>query len=187
MKEIWKEIKGYESLYQVSNLGNIKRIKFINNIVEKDKEKILKPIKNKYLQVALSKEGKVKMKYIHRLVAEAFIPNLSNLPQINHKDENKHNNKMNNLEWCSRKYNMNYGTINGRMSKSHKKENLKNRKPVVQYDKNMCIIKEYNGICEAVKEINIDKSSIIRCCKNKQKTAGGYIWKYKITQERLKK
>ena len=94
MEEIYKDIKGYEGIYQISNLGNVKRIKFINNIVEKEKIKILKPINNTYLQVALSKEGKVKVKNIHRLVAETFIPNPDRLPQVNHKDENKHNNNV---------------------------------------------------------------------------------------------
>ena len=186
MKEEWKDIKGYEGLYQISNLGNVKRIKFINNIVEKEKIKILKPINNTYLQVALSKEGKVKVKNIHRLVAETFIPNPDRLPQVNHKDENKHNNNVDNLEWCSRIYNMNYGSVKDKISKSHRKENIKKRKPIVQYDRNMHIIKEYSGICEAVKETNIDKSSIIKCCKNKQKTSGGYIWKYKVVKEKLK-
>ena len=179
MKEIWKDIKGYEGLYQVSNLGNIRRIKFINNITEKEKITKLKPGKNTYLQVLLSKNGKSKTKNIHRLVAEAFIPNPNNYPQVNHKDENKHNNCVDNLEWCTRIYNMNYGNVRKKISKSHQKENLKKRKVILQYNKNMIFIKEYNGICEAVKETKIDKSSIIKCCKNKSKTAGNYIWKYK--------
>lgn len=179
MKEIWKDIKNYEGLYQVSNLGNVKRIKFINNKVQKQKEYLLKPLKNVYLQVALSKNGKVKRKNIHRLVAEAFIPNSNNYNCVNHKDENKHNNNIDNLEWCTHKYNMNYGTIKNKISQSHKKENYKKRKCVIQYDRDMNFIKEYNGICVAEKETKINRSLIIRCCKNKSKTAGNYIWKYK--------
>ena len=179
MKEIWKDIKDYEGLYQVSNLGNVRRIKFINNIVEKEKITNLKPIKNTYLQVVLSRNGKVKAKNIHRLVAETFIPNPKKLPQVNHKDENKYNNKIDNLEWCTRIYNMNYGNVRKKISRSHRKENFKKRKAIIQYDKNMNFIKEYNGICEAVKETKIDKSSIIKNCKNKLKSAGNYIWKYK--------
>lgn len=179
MKEIWKDIKDYEGLYQVSNFGNIRRIKFINNKVEKDKITILKPNKSIYLQIMLCKNGKTKRKYIHRLVAEAFIENPNNYPYVNHKDENKHNNNVNNLEWCTRVYNMNYGTVKERISESHKKENLKARKAVIQYSKGMDIIKIYNGICEAEKNTNINRCSIIRCCKNKQRTAGGFIWKYK--------
>lgn len=95
--EIWKGINGYEGLYQVSNLGRVK-----------SKRKILKPINGEYLKVGLSKNGVQKTLYIHRLVAETFLGR-SNL-QVNHKDENKHNNYVDNLEWISFKENMNYGT-----------------------------------------------------------------------------
>ena len=111
MKEIWKDIKGYEKLYQVSNLGNVRRIKFINNRTQKDKIKMLKLIKDKkgYLKINLWKNNKSKMFLVHRIVAETFILNPNNLPQVNHKDENKSNNCVENLEWCSQKYNNNYG------------------------------------------------------------------------------
>ena len=111
MKEIWKDIKDFEGLYQVSNLGNVRRIKFINNKIEKEKITMLKPNKNIYLQVMLCKNGKTKRKNVHRLVAETFIDNPNNYDCVNHKDENKHNNSINNLEWCTRIYNMNYGYV----------------------------------------------------------------------------
>ena len=103
-QEIWKSIKGYEN-YEVSNLGRIKSLKY-------GKEKILKPVKNKYgyLQVVLCGDGKIKNFKIHQLVASAFIPNPLGFTEINHKDENKINNVVSNIEWVSRSYNIHYGT-----------------------------------------------------------------------------
>ena len=104
-KEIWKDIKGFEGHYQVSNFGRVKSIKF-------GKERILRPGKNKkgYLRVGISKNGESKTYSVHRLVAQAFIPNLNNLPQINHKNEDKTDNRVENLEFCDAKYNNTYGT-----------------------------------------------------------------------------
>lgn len=109
MEEIWKEVKGYEGLYEVSNLGNVKSLR---------KGTIMKPSKNQmYLQTILTdKDGKHKLFLVHRLVAEAFLPNPNNYPQVNHKDENGSNNIVFNLEWCDSKYNNNYGTKNRRAS-----------------------------------------------------------------------
>lgn len=120
--EIWKPIKDYEGLYQVSNLGRVKSLERIDSLGHKRKEKIFKPRKDKYgyLRVSLWKDGKGKMVSIHRLVAIHFIPNPDNLPEVNHKDENKENNTLSNLEWCDRKYNNNYGTRIQRFSESHK-------------------------------------------------------------------
>ena len=108
--EQWKSIAGYEGLYEVSNLGRVKSLKF-------GKEKFLKPFKIKkgYLLVHLCRNGKSKYFYVHRLVAEAFIPNPEGLSEVNHKDEDKTNNVVDNLEFCSRRYNINYGTHNERM------------------------------------------------------------------------
>lgn len=102
MKEVWKDIKGYEGLYQVSNLGNVKSLKF-------NKEKILIPLFDKnYLFIQLWKNGKYKRYKVHRLVAEAFIPNTNEYSCVNHKDENKQNNCVDNLEWCTNQYNIEY-------------------------------------------------------------------------------
>lgn len=121
MQEIWKDIKNYEGLYKVSNLGNVKSLPKKAGRSNR-KEKILNFNKNSkgYLRVELSKDKKRKQCLVHRLVAETFIPNYNNLPQINHKDENKENNYIDNLEWCDNKYNNNYGTRNQRLSISHK-------------------------------------------------------------------
>ena len=114
MEEIWKDVKGYEELYQVSNYGQIRSVDRTVGYRYKGKQRIYKGrmlkqvVRNGYLSVSLSKENKLKQKNIHRLVAEAFLPNPFNLPVINHIDENKKNNMVSNLEWCSCAYNTNY-------------------------------------------------------------------------------
>lgn len=117
MQEIWKDVQGYEGLYQVSSLGRVKscsRLVHIENDTQRKyqrlHERILKPGGGKYEQVILCRNGKTEAKLIHRLVAQAFIPNLDNLPCINHKDENPSNNCVDNLEWCSYKYNNEYNS-----------------------------------------------------------------------------
>jgi hypothetical protein len=123
MKEIWKEIKDYEGLYQISNLGRVKSLEKKVGF-RKRKEKILKQHfdKDGYVKVYLCKNSKVKFLSVHRLIAQAFIPNPDELPQINHKDENKANNKIENLEWCTCKYNINYGTRTKRQKETIKNE-----------------------------------------------------------------
>ena len=103
--EVWKDVKDYEGLYQISDKGRVKSLWF-------GKEKILKPGRDTcgYLQVNLSKNGEKKTYQVHRLVAKSFLPNPDNLSEVNHKDENKENNIVENLEFCDRKYNINYGT-----------------------------------------------------------------------------
>ena len=112
----WRPIEGYEGLYEVSNTGQVRSfdryVKYSNGRIHLHKGKVLSPSirYDGYLVVLLSYNGKHKMFSVHRLVAEAFIPNPDNLPQVNHKDEDKTNNSVENLEWCDNKYNMNYGT-----------------------------------------------------------------------------
>ena len=171
-KETWKEIKGYEGLYQVSNLGRIKSLpKHIGNRYF-SKEKIMKPqlINGNRLQVRLSREGTVKNFRVHRLVAENFIKNPYNLPQVNHIDENPQNNNVNNLEWCDAKYNSNYGTRIKRISEKHKKR-------IISLD-NSGKIEYYDSTTEAQQKNNVSRSSIIKCCKQKQKTSLGLRWFY---------
>lgn len=116
INEQWKPVEGYEGLYEISNLGRVKSLNYNHT----GKERILKPIKNiwGYLQVNLCRNGKVKRFFVHRLVASAFLPNPEGFEQVNHIDENKTNNVVSNIEWCSRWYNMHYGTMQERAAAS---------------------------------------------------------------------
>lgn len=171
MREIWRDIEGYENLYQVSNLGRVKslsRIKFNGVGCYITKEIILKPCKDKdgYLYVQLSKEKVSKPHKIHRLVAKAFIPNPNNLPQVNHKDEVKYNNRIENLEWCDAKYNINYGTLKERFK-------FRKNKPIICVETG----KVYNSAHEIKRLLGFDCSYIGVACKN-NKAAYGYHWQY---------
>ena len=167
--EVWKDVVGYEGLYKVSNLG---RIKSLHQYKGTD-ERCIQPIENGrgYLFVGLHKDRQQRHRYIHRIVAEAFIDNPDGLPQVNHKDENKANNSVDNLEWCTNEYNENYGTGNLRSAKARSKA-------VVQYDRDGNIIKVWDGMSEAAKALGKRNNHIHECCKGKIKTAHGYVWRY---------
>ena len=127
MEEIWKDIPNFEGYYQASNLGRIRsvtrkaKVKILHNDFRTIKGQLISPAitKDGYLKVSLSKNHKRYYFKVHRLIAQTFIPNPHNYPVINHKDENKQNNCVNNLEWCSIKYNCNYGSRNQKISKSN--------------------------------------------------------------------
>ena len=179
--EIWKDISNYENLYQVSNLGRVRSITHTRkngrekNHVCISKGKMLTPGKDNsgYMVVVLSKNGKTKSYRVHRLVAQEFLENKNNFKCINHKDENKANNKADNLEWCNHKYNNNYGTKPQRISKA-------NSIKVNQYDKDYNFIKTWDSLTEASKYLKKDRAdvNISKCCKLKAKSAYGYIWRY---------
>lgn len=173
-KEIWCPIEGYEGLYEVSNLGNVRSL---GNKKTK-KTKILKQNMNTsgYLRVYLCKNGKQKQFKVHRLVAEAFIPNLFGYPQVNHIDEDKTNNHIDNLEWCDNKYNSNHGTRNKRISV--KNINGKCSKPILQLTETGEFLKEYPSLQEAGRN-GFNIGNICACCRGERKTHKGYIWKYK--------
>ena len=172
MQEIWKDIKDYEGRYQVSNLGRVRSFFYGKKFHEEGRIISTKLNNRNYTQVHLFKNGKEKMNLMHRLVAEAFIPNPNNLPQVNHIDENKENNCANNLEWCNNKYNAYYGTRITRSGEKH-------RKQVFQYDLENNLIHIYNSLKEAGKTMNLAPTTIGDCCRGKTNTAGGYKWKYK--------
>ena len=167
MQEIWRDIEGYEGLYQVSNLRRIKSL----NYNRSGKEGILNPRENNrgYLHVILCKDGKHKNYLVHRLAAQAFIPNTENLPEVNHIDENPLNNCLDNIEWCSSKYNCNFGTRNKRVGKS---KNI----PVMRVETG----EVFSSAKEAQEKTGIDAKNIGKCARRDKRhhTAGRCHWKY---------
>lgn len=174
-KEIWKQIK-FNTNYEISNLGNVRNVKT---------KRVLKPsVSNKgYYLVALSKNGKSHTYTIHKLVAEHFLV-------INHKDHNKLNNSIDNLEYVTQQENIQLAFKNGRCDKVKQKakQNIlkasnSEKIKVNQYDINGNFIKQWNYIREVQKALNINNANISECCRGKRKTAGGYIWRY-VDEER---
>lgn len=172
MEEIWKDIPNYEGIYQISNLGRLKSLRAFCSFTKKyfHKEKIVKGKLDKagYVMVGLCKEGKTKYCRIHRLVAQAFIPNINNYPMVNHKDENKSNNNVNNLEWCTCLYNNTYG---------NKNKNISN--PIIQYDLKGNYINDYKSISEASRQTGICHATIIYALKHTEGVTHNYKFIYK--------
>lgn len=180
VNEIWKPINGFEGLYEVSNTGLVRsmdRVIVTKRGVKKPlKGKILKPNMNDgYAYICLSKDGK-ELKYkAHRLVAEAFIPNPDNLPYINHKNECKSDNRVENLEWCTKWYNEHYGTFHEKSVTNLRK---KLGRPICQYDMNGNFIREYACIVDTDKH-GFCSDSVGDCCRGRLKQHRGYIFRYK--------
>lgn len=193
MTEEWKDIEGFEGRYQISNLGNVKSLRYggrdeIKNLVPK--------VNNKgYEWVELVINGKKSCRQIHRLVAEAFIPNPNKEPIINHKDENPRNNRVDNLEWCDYKYNSHYylerhkkeflakvqkprGWGKGRKHKKWIMEPYKRRSLVAQADKDGFVVRIWDNVSQIARENNLSQWSITQCCEGKRKTAYGYTWHF---------
>ena len=157
MNEEWRDIEGYEGIYQVSNLGRVKSLKF-------NKERILKPRKDTigYLAVILYKDGKVKRYLVHRLVANAFIPNSNNLEDINHINEIKTDNRLSNLEWMNHKDNVRYSQAVA----------------VNQYTLDGKFIRRWDCIKEIQYSLGFNQGNICSCCQGKLKSSYGFNWFY---------
>ena len=174
ISEIWKDIKGYEGRYQVSNMGRVKSLK--RTVTKKNgrkqtiQERFLKPRGNSngYLRVYLREGGDTGKNFsVHRLVCEAFHENPENKPCVNHIDENKVNNVASNLEWCTVKENCNHGTRNTRIAKS-----------VGQYTRDGVLIKVWQSAYEVQRQLGFFQGHIGQVARGKRKTAYGYVWKY---------
>lgn len=178
-EEIWKDIPGYEDLYQASNLGRIRSIprkgtKTKNIHIIKYNTKNSKH----YCHCGLCKNGKSKTISVHRIIALTFMPNPDNLPQVNHIDGNKENNKVSNLEWISNLENIKHSyKIGLRKEQVEKLRNINKRK-VNQYDLDGNFIKQWDGIIDIQNELNIANQNIIKVCQHKRNKAGGYKWEY---------
>lgn len=190
--EIWREVPGYEGLYEVSNRGAVRSLCY--NGGGRKSPKVLRPAKNTwgYLQVGLHKGGKTKRLTVHRLVAEAFLQNPLNLPELNHKDEDKTDNfvfvdeagntvpERSNLEWCDRSHNINYGTRNNRVSKALTGRRPSPRRPVLQFDLEGNLIREWSSANEVEKHTGWSHGDIAKCCLGKPyfKSSHGFLWRY---------
>ncbi|MCT4402561.1 NUMOD4 domain-containing protein [Leuconostoc suionicum] len=193
--EIWKDIIGYEGLYQVSTLGRVKSVEktraYINRGKKRNfhrKERILKLANGRgdYKLITLSKNDNSKTFRVHRLVAQAFIPNPENKPQVNHIDEDKSNNSLNNLEWVSSYENMHWGSCLEKTlsKKNYKAEAIKRMVPVIAIKNN----KEqfFDSIKSASEELGLYRSAISQCLSGKQHTTGGYSFRYAVDRNTIK-
>lgn len=163
MNEIWKPVNGYETLYEVSDLGNVRNAR---------RKKLLSPYTGNsgYKRVKLYRYGIRERFLVHRLVAQVFIPNPQNLPQVNHKDENKTNNRADNLEWCDNKYNMNYGTRTKRASET------KSLTVYMYNEGGLCGLWPSASECHRITGYNRGKIGL--CCLGKHKKYKGFKWSY---------
>ena len=174
MEEVWKDIDGYEGRYQISSLGRLRS--FLQD-KENGKIKIGNETRKGYLAVLLyADDGTSKWVPVHRLVASAFIDNPDGLPQVNHKDEDKKNNRVDNLEWCTNDYNVNYGTRNVRTALSNRCCETTSVK-VYSVDENG-EVRYYDSIGEAERQTGNSHSNIVRALKGRRKHCGGLQWFY---------
>lgn len=168
-----KTIEKYPN-YAVDRYGNVFNTKFGRQLKPNNE-------KSGYLSVFLFQNGKGKRIKVHRLVAEAFIPNPLNLPCVNHKDENKSNNDVNNLEWCDQRYNNHYGNNKPTIHAQNAR-----KKSVCQYTVEGDLVAVYESACEAERRTGIRQANISRCCLERPHfiTAGGYVWKFEIKESK---
>lgn len=168
MEELWKDVVGYNGKYQVSNRGSVRSLSYAGQGICKLRK--LEITSRGYCQLSLYIEGVRKVHSVHRLVAEAFIPNPGNLPEVNHIDENKSNNYVENLEWCTRKYNVNYGT-------SSKRSAISQSKAVIAMNDEGEIMHKFLSTAEAGRN-GFHQTRVSACCNKLQKTHKGLYWEY---------
>ena len=191
--EIWKDVVGYEGFYQVSNKGNVRSVERRDSRGHRRGGRILKPTYDTdgYLRVTLCKNGKHKTKKVHRLVAEAFIPNLESLPHVNHMDEVKDNNELSNLEWCTHKYNMNYGTLIERASRARSKKvkaiNIKTGEVLTFNSTQEAECKGYSNGNVAKACRGVYKASTGKLVGGDGRTYKGFRWHYEDAEENVSK
>lgn len=164
IKEEWRPLVGYSWPYEVSNFGEVRSLNYRKT--GKCKKLNQTVVADGYLAVRLKKEKKPMLFRVHRLVASVFIPNPNNYPIVNHKDENKTNNHVDNLEWCTAQHNLTYGNLTQKKSKV-----------VYQYDKNLNLVHIWNSTMDAQRN-GFHNTGVSKCCAGKLKTYKGYIWSY---------
>ena len=176
MSEEWRDVAGYEGLYQVSSEGRVKSLERKGC----KRERILKPgVRSKgYLFVVLCAGGKSRMFSVHRLVCQAFHDNPENKLDVNHMNENKTDNRACNLEWSTRKENCNHGTRNVRMA-------IAKSRPIAQYTLNGKLLKVWPSTAEVERRAGFDHSAISKAANGNRKTAYGFRWKYVERKEKI--
>lgn len=179
MEEIWKSVKGFEGLYEVSNMGRIKSLHRVimrsNGKKQSFQERILKGVISDYYQVFLSKNGKSFKEYIHRIVATHFIPNPENKPQVNHKNSNRFDNRSENLEWVTVKENHTHALKFGYRAIG---SNHPQAKTIYQYTKDRVFVREWGCSVDIKNELGFKQGNISSACLGKFKTSKGFIWTY---------
>lgn len=176
MEEIWKDIEGYEGLYQVSNLGNVRSLDwgrrgFARNLY-------LKKHNRGYRHVELAKNGSKKSFTVHRLVAIAFLPNPNGYPEVNHKDEDKTNNAAKNLEWCTASQNVKHTMVLHPEKYREKGKSHSRTMRIVQFSKGGNVLRTWQNLVSIRHATGWNDWAIDECCKGNRKTAYGYIWHY---------
>lgn len=171
VEEKWLAVSGYEGFYKVSNLGRVKSLHSM-------KKKVLKTYisNNGYERVVLSKYGVVRKYSVHRLVAEAFVPNVDSKQQVNHIDGNKHNNRADNLEWVTQVENQRHAVRTGLQPVIYNSPSR--AKAVDMLNLDGVLVKTFPSAAEAERQTGVNNAHISSCCKGKRKSTGGFIWRY---------
>lgn len=182
-----KPVAGYEGYYEVDQFGRVFSLDRVVTVVDGGRT-YEKPLSGKqmkqfmhdkgYKTVSLTKDGKTKMMFVHRIVAGAFLPNPDNLPMVNHKDEDKTNNFLENLEWCTAKYNCNYGTGIERHARKIRGRESEKRVAVIQRRPDGTFKRRFSSITEAARFMDGSTSAISKVCKGERSRAYGYLWEY---------